>query len=148
MPYYTERLTTIPTEPELEDIAVLTDYLTARVIPRDALRENVTEIVQNPSQLFYVARDALHIVGMELLTLKTLPHERTAYADSLIVHPDHRRRGLGRQLWQCATGYADTYGITLQGATSPRRTEAWGLHQQVGFRQWDSRFIVRQPESE
>lgn len=148
MAYDIEQLDTAPTDAEIEDIGVLSDHLIGQAVPREVIQENVAEIVQNPSQFFLVARDAGHIIGMTLFTLKTIPHERTAYTDSMVVHPDYRRRGIGRQLWQHITDYADAHDIILQGATSPRRVEAWGLHQQAGFRQWDSRFIVRQPNTE
>lgn len=147
MTYDIERLTTSPTDTELEDIAVLSDQLTGQPVPRGIVAEHVIEIVQNPSQHFLVARESGHIIGMLLFTLKTIPHERTAYTDSMVVHLDHRRRGIASDLWKNATDYADARGITLQGATSPSRVSAWGVHQRAGFTQWDSRFIVRPPAS-
>ena len=147
MPYDIERLVNIPTEAEFEDIAALSDCLTGQTVTRGALQENVLEIVQNPSQFFLVARESGHIIGMLLFTIKTIPHERTAYTDSMVVHPDHRRQGIGTHLWSIATDYADAHAITLQGATSPKRVEAWEVHKRAGFEKWDSHFIVRPPKT-
>jgi GNAT superfamily N-acetyltransferase len=147
MSYDIKRLTTPPTEAEFEDIAVLSDHLTGSTVPRDVIKENVGEIVENPFQLFYVARDAGRIVGMTLLTLKTTPHERTAYGDSLVVHPDSRGHGIATQLRAAANAYADEHGITLQATTSRRRVDAWGVLQRSGYVEWDTRFIIRKPDS-
>lgn len=145
MTYDIERLENTPTPTEVENIAELCDVLTGQATPRDIVEENVAEIVENPSQLLFVARDAGRIIGMTLLTLKTTPHERTAYGDSSVVHPDYRRRGIAKDIWEHVRDFVDTKGIVLQGATSPKRKEAWQLYQQIGYREWDSRFIVRKP---
>src|SRR4051812_27870865 len=108
MAYDIERLASTPTAAEFEDIGVLSDHLTGQLVPRDVVQENVADIVQNPSQHFLVARDSGRIVGMLLFTLKTIPHERTAYTDSMVVHPDYRRQGIGTELWRRVTDYADS----------------------------------------
>ena len=95
----------------------------------------------------FVARDESRIVGMSLLTLKTLPHERTAFGDNLIVHPDFKGRGIGELLVSASRDYGDEHDIILQATISSKRVASLALHTKLGSEVWDTNFIVRfQPE--
>ncbi|HYH36157.1 MAG TPA: GNAT family N-acetyltransferase [Candidatus Saccharimonadales bacterium] len=146
MSYEIKRLSPPVTPEEIEDIAVLTKHLTAGSVPDEVIEENVAEILANPGQLLFVARDESRIVGMSLLTLKTLPHERTAFGDNLVVHPDFRGHGIGELLVRATRDYGDEHGIILQGTVSPKRLASLALHTKLGSEVWDTNFIVRQPQ--
>lgn len=85
------------------------------------------------------------IIDKKIVALVQLSfYESTIDIDSLIVHPDYFRRGLGRQLMHFVLNNFDTKVFTVE--TGLKNTPATTLYTQLGFQeiaQWDTDFGVR-----
>ena len=115
-------------ERHLDDVAALEALCFAQPWSREGLAAEL----KKPGAVFLVAREAGQTLGY--LGLNTVLDE--GYIANLAVHPDSRRRGLGRQLLAAMVEEGRRRGlsfITLE--VRPSNTAALALYRSLGFAQ-------------
>jgi GNAT superfamily N-acetyltransferase len=106
----------------------------------EVLEQAIAAILQNEGLgLFLVARDGGDVIGLAVLSFAwTLEHGgKSAWLDELYVIPEHRGRGVGRELLDRVMGEARVLGckaIDLEVEEAHRRVEH--LYQREGYRRW------------
>lgn len=111
----------------------------------DLLAEDVadrlfTEIVTVPNYDIYFAELNGIVVGtFALLMMPTMMHRgfhRAAVVDAVAVHPDYRRRGIGRSLMEEALRLSREAGCyKMMLSSNVRRVDAHRFYEQLGYEQ-------------
>lgn len=98
------------------------------------------EIITAPGTHLFVARNEnSKIIGMLTLILYRIPIGLCARFEDIVVHENHRRQGIGKQLCQAAIDAAKSAGaIKIDLTSNPARTEAHKLHESLGFKIYDT----------
>lgn len=100
------------------DLATEADALAIARMSRDLIETGlgwswtaarVLRSVRDPETVVLVAREARHIVGFAIMNFG----EETAHLSLLAVQPSHRRRGVGRHLFEWLKRSALTAGIAV-----------------------------------
>jgi GNAT superfamily N-acetyltransferase len=102
----------------------------------DAPRNITAEELRVVAELnhVFVVRHQSRIVGLVCLVPMRLPQGVRLWLESLIVDPEHRRAGHGRDLMAAALAKARSYGAVPVSLTSnPTRRSAHQLFEQLGF---------------
>ena len=84
----------------------------------------------------YVARDGRRAVAMVslLYTVSTAEGGRAAWLEDLVVHPDHRRQGIGQKMLAFAVGEARKDGLVrITLLTDMQNERAQALYRRAGF---------------
>jgi GNAT superfamily N-acetyltransferase len=94
-------------------------------------------ILAQPDQgRIFCAREGAHVLGMVslLFTVSTAEGGRSAWLEDLVVHPEHRKRGVGERLIQHALQNAKTLGCTrITLLTDGINTGAMRFYERAGF---------------
>ncbi len=84
--------------------------------------------------IFVVARDGKKILGMGTLGIFWNLRGLAAYVDNVIVHTDHRGKGMGKQISEKLLEIAKKKKVFRVDLTSsPKREAANKLYQKLGF---------------
>ncbi len=103
------------------------------------LAEHLTEIVDGPATIFFVARVDGAIVGCLTLVVFRLPTGVRAWIEDVVVDDAARGHGVGEALNVAAIALADERGARTVDLTSrPSREAANRLYQRLGFVQRDT----------
>lgn len=127
----------------LEDMSELNTYLTGQGLPLEEIDHNITHILHNPDQKILVAQRSGKIVGAVTLTLKVSISERIGYIDDLIVHPEHRRKGIARALMDAVLDITDRQKLATVLASGSDRVEARALYEELGYAVSDRDMLIR-----
>lgn len=118
------------------------DPLLARARPTepmgDIVARRITDVLDTPLARVVVAEDRNgRIVGMALLAAEQFGEffeVSAVHLSHLIVHADHRRRGVGRALLTAATAYAEESGVDqMVVSVPPTLREAHRFFARLGF---------------
>ena len=100
-------------------------------------RRALEQILADPSRAcIYVARQDGKVVAMAALhfTTSTAEGVKVAGLEDCIVHPDHRRRGIGKALLAYVLEQARAEGaLRVMLLTDGDNTRAQALYRQLGF---------------
>lgn len=99
--------------------------------------ENVREIIESPSNRFFVARKSVDnkIVGMLTLVVYRIPVWKKGWIEDLVVDKNYRNKGIATKLINHAVGKAKADGVLSLNFTSrPQREGANKLYEKLGFK--------------
>lgn len=95
------------------------------------------EILESPSRVILAAVDRGAIVAtLDLFVMANMTRGGRPWAgiENLVVHAEHRRRGIGKALMEVAVDLAVEQGCyKLQLVSHQRRSAAHDLYRQIGF---------------
>ena len=108
----------------------------------DSVRVNLEEMLYgDPSSSIYVVRDdgTGKIIGMTTLNYNTRLGGKKCLIEDVVVHKEHRRRGVGHALMERAIASARQWKACVVDLTStPKRGEAHSLYEDLGFERRDT----------
>ncbi|MFV0308713.1 MAG: GNAT family N-acetyltransferase [Desertimonas sp.] len=94
----------------------------------------LTEIVDNPNSVLFLARDGEVVVGCLTLAFYRIPTGLKAWIEDVVVDTSASRRGIGEALNRAALDEARHRGAKDVSLTSrPSREAANRLYQRIGF---------------
>jgi GNAT superfamily N-acetyltransferase len=100
-------------------------------------RRALQEIFDHPEKgRLFVARDGRRVVAMAslLFTVSTAEGGKAALFEDLVVHPDHRRHGIGAQLLAYVIEQARAEGVLrVTLLTDMQNERAQALYRRAGF---------------
>jgi ribosomal protein S18 acetylase RimI-like enzyme len=103
----------------------------------DKQRRALRMILAEPSRArLYVARAGSQVVGMAALhfTVSTAEGGMAAWLEDCVVHPDYRRRGIGKALLEHVLAQARSAGATrVTLLTDGDNARAQSLYRRLGF---------------
>jgi ribosomal protein S18 acetylase RimI-like enzyme len=102
-------------------------------------QQELTEIVDSPATLLFVARVDGQIVGTLTLVLFRLPSGLRAWIEDVIVDDAARGHGVGAAINEAALAAAQKRGCrTIDLTSRPSRAAANRLYQRLGFQRRDT----------
>lgn len=112
-----------------------------KIKPEDfpPLNRTLIEFITSNSDFYGIVREN-RIAALIQISI----YENTIDVDSLIVHPDYFRQGLGKQLMEFVINTFDSKILTVE--TGLENKPATSLYEKLGFQeesQWDTEFGVR-----
>ena len=103
----------------------------------DKQRRALEQILANPTVgTLYVAREARRVLAMAslLYTVSTAEGGKAAWFEDLVVHPDHRRRGIASDLLKFVVAQARAEALVrLTLLTDMQNERAQALYRRAGF---------------
>jgi len=104
----------------------------------DKQRRALELILAEPARArIYIARDGHSVVAMAALhfTTSTAEGGKVAWFEDCIVHPEHRRKGIGKALLEYVIGQAKGEGaLRVMLLTDGDNASAQALYRKAGFR--------------
>lgn len=92
------------------------------------------ELVENPLLDMYFLEVEGKILGMGCLHYVRTPVKKSAWVESMVVHPDHQRKGFGKKITNHIIKEARKRGINYIELTSrPARVAANMFYQKMNF---------------
>jgi ribosomal protein S18 acetylase RimI-like enzyme len=114
MPEITEA--TLADVPQLAGLLAILFTHEVELAPDPVKQENALRLIlgQPEQGRIYCAREGERVLGMVsiLFTISTAEGGRSAWLEDMVVHPEHRNRGLGENLIQHALHGAQRLGCT------------------------------------
>jgi GNAT superfamily N-acetyltransferase len=119
---------TAATPEALAAVNALLPHLSERAQPITI--ERLSQITGSAGTYLFLATDEHDIVGMFTLNLTLLPTGPRMWLDDLVLSPDHRGKGLGRQLTEVAIAEARRISptATLMLTSKPARIAANSIY--------------------
>ncbi len=109
-------------------------YLQPEGMPRDAIRSLMEESHVSNDKLFLIAKLGADVVGTLTLSRYENQENRHCGEFGMSVHPEHRRRGLGRRLIEAMEAWALSHGIVkIELRVWSNNIPALGLYNAVGY---------------
>ena len=110
----------------------------AEFTPNAAKQEAALKMILADPKLgkLYVAKEASKVVAMAsmLFTVSTAEGGKAALFEDLVVHPDHRKQGIGAKLLEYVIGQARAEGVMrLTLLTDMQNERAQVLYRKLGF---------------
>ena len=110
----------------------------AEFTPNAAKQEAALKMILADAKLgkLYVAKEASKVVAMAsmLFTVSTAEGGKAALFEDLVVHPDHRKQGIGAKLLEFVIGQARAEGVMrLTLLTDMQNERAQVLYRKLGF---------------
>jgi GNAT superfamily N-acetyltransferase len=100
-------------------------------------KAGIEAIFSNPALgRFYVAREGKQVVAMAslLFTVSTAEGGKAAWFEDLVVHPEHRKHGIGAKLLEHVIAQARTEGVLrITLLTDMQNERAQVLYRRLGF---------------
>ncbi|MCU0943299.1 MAG: GNAT family N-acetyltransferase [Hydrogenophaga sp.] len=117
------------------------------VIDLDQARAIFAQFARYPSYRLWVACDAQgEVIGSyALLVMHNLAHMGTpaAVVEDVVVHPQHRSQGIGRQMMEHARTLAREAGCyKLALSSNQQRTRAHAFYESLGFERHGISFVI------
>jgi ribosomal protein S18 acetylase RimI-like enzyme len=117
------------------------------VIDLDQARAIFAQFARYPSYRLWVACDAQgEVIGSyALLVMHNLAHMGTpaAVVEDVVVHPQHRSQGMGRQMMEHARTLAREAGCyKLALSSNQQRTRAHAFYESLGFERHGISFVI------
>jgi ribosomal protein S18 acetylase RimI-like enzyme len=117
------------------------------VIDLDQARAIFAQFARYPSYRLWVACDAQgEVIGSyALLVMHNLAHMGTpaAVVEDVVVHPQHRSQGIGRQMMEHARTMAREAGCyKLALSSNQQRTRAHAFYESLGFERHGISFVI------
>ena len=124
--------------PQLVELLGILFTQEAELNPDPEKQRRALEIIlADPSRArLYVARDGSTIVAMAALhfTTSTAEGGRVAWFEDCIVHPEHRRKGIGKALLEYVVAQARAEGaLRVMLLTDGDNERAQALYRKAGF---------------
>jgi len=95
-------------------------------------------LINHDDAIAVVAREQLDVVGYAVGRITTLPsffeHRYRGYIHDVFVKPEHRRRGIGRQLVDEILRWLEQRSVTLVELTVAANNDAIPFWERLGFR--------------
>ena len=95
-------------------------------------------LINRDDSIAVVAREGLDVVGYAVGRITTLPsffeHRSRGYIHDVFVKPEHRRRGIGRQLVDEILQWLEHRSVTLVELTVAANNDAIPFWERLGFR--------------
>jgi ribosomal protein S18 acetylase RimI-like enzyme len=136
---YIERLEKV-SEKDIEDYYLILNQLTnIPKLPADYL----SKLIRHPGIILLVARNTEHrIVGILTLASYFIPEGfQKGWIEDVVVDQNYRGQGIGENLVKKALDLAEENVIKTVNLTSrPKRVEANGLYQKLGFKKIETNF--------
>jgi ribosomal protein S18 acetylase RimI-like enzyme len=136
---------------DILEVHQVTDEIMAafeRLVPqlsssgRKPSREEITQIVESPASVLYIARDPDRqgeIIGTLTLAMYRIPTGLKAWIEDVVVDESARGKRVGEMLCLAAIERAKTAGAKGVDLTSrPSREAANRLYQRMGFQKRDT----------
>lgn len=106
--------------------------------PEEQFRDYLLEVLEKRDAVVYVAETEGRVVGYVLALIFDNPRlfalKRYGFIGEMSVAGDHRRSGVGRELWARAEGWFRRKGIeVVQLNVSPRNTGGKSFWASLGF---------------
>jgi len=98
--------------------------------------ETIKEIIESPSNYFFVAREPEDhkIVGMLTLVIYSVPARKKSWIEDVVVDEKYRGKGIATKLVNCAIEKArNNAAISLDLTSRPERENASKLYLKLGF---------------
>lgn len=116
----------------LRDLNVLLSQLSTSAKP--LTMELLSEVVSNPANFLYVAKDGERIIGTAQLQLAVIMSGKDAFIQDVVVDSAYRGQGIGGKLCRALIEEAKANKCETLGLTSrPSREAANALYQKMGF---------------
>ncbi|MFM7330558.1 MAG: N-acetyltransferase family protein [Brachymonas sp.] len=117
------------------------------VIDTDQAQAIFAQFARYPSYRLWVACDAQgEVIGSyALLVMHNLAHMGTpaAVVEDVVVHPQHRSQGIGRQMMEHARAMAREAGCyKLALSSNQKRTRAHAFYESLGFERHGISFVI------
>lgn len=117
------------------------------VIDLDQAKAIFAQFARYPSYRLWVACDAQgEVIGSyALLVMHNLAHMGTpaAVVEDVVVHPQHRSQGMGRQMMEHARTLAREAGCyKLALSSNQQRTRAHAFYESLGFERHGISFVI------
>jgi len=124
--------------PELVKLLGILFDQEAEFTPNAAKQETALKMILGDPRLgrIYVARDGRKVVAMAslLFTISTAEGGKAALFEDLVVHPEHRKQGIGAKLLEYVIGQAREQGVLrLTLLTDMQNEQAQVLYRKLGF---------------
>lgn len=111
-------------------------------------RTSLLEDVESPDRLLVVAESADEVIGYGRV-LRFVPESGAAadiapagyYLMGMVVHPDHRRRGVGASLTQARLDWISRHADAAWYFANARNTTSIALHERFGFEEITRSFV-------
>jgi len=110
----------------------------AEFTPNAAKQETALKMILADPKIgkLYVAREGSRVVAMAslLFTVSTAEGGKAALFEDLVVHPEHRKQGIGAKLLEYVIGEARAEGVLrLTLLTDMQNEQAQVLYRKLGF---------------
>ncbi len=118
------------TEQWAADISALVSELSGRPV-----HLSMTELRRmSATHIMCVVEHCEHLVGLACLVVMDLPQGKRFLIETVVVHPQHRRAGIGRSLVAALIKQAGQVGQGQLSLTcNPTRIAAQALYRELGF---------------
>jgi len=106
--------------------------------PEENFRDYLNEVLEKQDAIVYVAENGGEVIGYILALIFDNPGifelRQYGFIGEMSVAEEHRRGGVGRQLWERAVGWFRRKGITvIQLNVSPRNETGLAFWDSLGF---------------
>ncbi len=92
------------------------------------------ELVENPLLDMYFLEVEGKIIGMGCLHYVKTPVKKSAWVESMVVHPNHQRKGYGKKITDHIISEAKKRGVNYIELTSrPQRVAANAFYKKMNF---------------
>ncbi|EGQ7761430.1 GNAT family N-acetyltransferase [Vibrio sp. Vb5032] len=116
---------------DAQSINNVSQYLGYAVLSDSVASKKLSELIESESDKVYVAEFAGKIVGwVHLYFVRRLASDNYFEVGGLVVHPDYRRKGIGKLLIQSAV--SEQQG-RIRVRSNQLRVEAHKFYEQLGF---------------
>ena len=124
--------------PELVKLLGILFDQEAEFTPNAAKQEAALKMILGDPKLgrVYIARDGKKVVAMSslLFTVSTAEGGKAALFEDLVVHPEHRKQGIGAKLLEYVIAQAREQGVLrLTLLTDMQNEQAQVLYRKLGF---------------
>lgn len=108
---------------------------------RSLARSYFSDLLANSSDVYVIRANGIAISEVEIEPIDA----DTVFLSQLIVHPDHRGKGIGKQIMCLLNGELQRRGIR-QIVTCPEK-DAEGFYAKLGYRHWKHRALIESDNS-
>jgi N-acetylglutamate synthase-like GNAT family acetyltransferase len=112
------------------------------MVSHDVAEKRLAEILESGADKIWVGEEDGHILGwIHCFLTRRVASPAFVEIGGLVVSPDARRKGLGRQLVAHAAHWTQTYRMKVRVRCNAKRTDTHQFYQAVGFSLSKSQYV-------